>query len=170
MFRLWGKEYKDNRLVRDIVICDDTDDTRTHNGICNVRRHNCWVLPGEAGYELKPFGGNKRRVGDLPALILSPAMYAESFLFFNDVDFQIVKINKIHEAGRKLNRFPITPPISPIDAASTKNICLMFFRLHPSTLIQIVKINKIHEAVLIEAYFGVLPEFFNGRFQPDRLA
>ncbi len=30
MFRLWGKEYKDNRLVRDIVICDDTDDTRTH--------------------------------------------------------------------------------------------------------------------------------------------
>lgn len=92
------------------------------HGICNVRRHNCWVLPGEAGYELKPFGGNKRRVGDLPALILSPAMYAESFLFFNDVDFQIVKI------------------------------------------------NKIHEAVLIEAYFGVLPEFFNGRFQPDRLA
>jgi len=30
MFRLWGKEFKDNRLVRDTVICDDTDDTRTH--------------------------------------------------------------------------------------------------------------------------------------------
>ena len=30
MFRLWGKEYKDNRLVRDTVIYDDTDDTRTH--------------------------------------------------------------------------------------------------------------------------------------------
>ena len=29
MFRLWGKEFKDNRLLRDTVICDDTDDTRT---------------------------------------------------------------------------------------------------------------------------------------------
>lgn len=23
MFRLWGKEFKDNRLIKDIVICDD---------------------------------------------------------------------------------------------------------------------------------------------------
>ena len=23
MFRLWGKEWKDNHLVRDTVICDD---------------------------------------------------------------------------------------------------------------------------------------------------
>ena len=30
MFRLWGKEFKDNRMLRDIVICDETDDTRTH--------------------------------------------------------------------------------------------------------------------------------------------
>lgn len=30
MFRLWGKEFKDNRLVRDITISDDSDDTRTH--------------------------------------------------------------------------------------------------------------------------------------------
>ena len=30
MFRLWGKIYKDNRLLRDTVICDETDDTRTH--------------------------------------------------------------------------------------------------------------------------------------------
>ena len=27
MFRLWGKEFKDNRMLRDTVICDDTDDT-----------------------------------------------------------------------------------------------------------------------------------------------
>ena len=26
MFRLWGKEFKDNRLVKDIVVCDDTPD------------------------------------------------------------------------------------------------------------------------------------------------
>ena len=30
MFRLWAKEFKDNHMLRDTVICDDTDDTRTH--------------------------------------------------------------------------------------------------------------------------------------------
>ena len=27
MFRLWGKEFKDNHMLRDTVICDETDDT-----------------------------------------------------------------------------------------------------------------------------------------------
>ena len=30
MFRLWAKEFKDNRMVRDTTICDESDDTRTH--------------------------------------------------------------------------------------------------------------------------------------------
>lgn len=30
MFRLWGKEFKENHLIRDTVIKDDTEDTRTH--------------------------------------------------------------------------------------------------------------------------------------------
>lgn len=30
MFRLWGKEFKDNRMIQDTVVCDDSDDTRTH--------------------------------------------------------------------------------------------------------------------------------------------
>lgn len=30
MFRLWGKEIKDNRMVRDMTVCIDTEDTRTH--------------------------------------------------------------------------------------------------------------------------------------------
>ena len=30
MFRLWAKEFKNNRMVRDITVCDDADDTRTH--------------------------------------------------------------------------------------------------------------------------------------------
>ena len=30
MFRLWGKLWKDNRMIKDTVICDETDDTRTH--------------------------------------------------------------------------------------------------------------------------------------------
>lgn len=41
MFRLWAKIFKDNRLIRDTVICDDSNDTRTHkifnaiDEICN---------------------------------------------------------------------------------------------------------------------------------------
>lgn len=30
MFRLWAKEFKDSHLLRDTVICDDSNDTRTH--------------------------------------------------------------------------------------------------------------------------------------------
>lgn len=30
MFRLWGKIWKDNHMIKDTVICDDSEDTRTH--------------------------------------------------------------------------------------------------------------------------------------------
>ena len=30
MFRLWAKIIKDNHLLKDTVICDDSEDTRTH--------------------------------------------------------------------------------------------------------------------------------------------
>ncbi len=30
MFRLWAKEFKENRMIKDIVIEDNLDDTRTH--------------------------------------------------------------------------------------------------------------------------------------------
>lgn len=30
MFRLWGKIMKNNRLVKDMTVSNDTDDTRTH--------------------------------------------------------------------------------------------------------------------------------------------
>jgi hypothetical protein len=30
MFRLWGKILKDNRLIKDTVVINDTDNTRTH--------------------------------------------------------------------------------------------------------------------------------------------
>lgn len=30
MFHLWAKIFKDNRMLKDTVICDDSDDTRTH--------------------------------------------------------------------------------------------------------------------------------------------
>ncbi len=30
MFRLWARIFKDNRMLKDTVICNDADDTRTH--------------------------------------------------------------------------------------------------------------------------------------------
>lgn len=30
MFRIWAKEFKDNRLLKDITIVDNNKDTRTH--------------------------------------------------------------------------------------------------------------------------------------------
>ncbi len=30
MFRLWAKIFKDNRMIKDTVIADDSNDTRTH--------------------------------------------------------------------------------------------------------------------------------------------
>lgn len=30
MFRLWAKIWKNNHMLRDTVICDSTEDTRTH--------------------------------------------------------------------------------------------------------------------------------------------
>lgn len=30
MFRLWAKEIKDNHMLRDTVVADDSNDTRTH--------------------------------------------------------------------------------------------------------------------------------------------
>ena len=30
MFRLWAKEFQNNHMLIDTVICDDSDDTRTH--------------------------------------------------------------------------------------------------------------------------------------------
>lgn len=30
MFRLWAKIFKDNHMLNDTVICNDTADTRTH--------------------------------------------------------------------------------------------------------------------------------------------
>lgn len=41
MFRLWGKEFKDNRMLRDTVICDDSDETRTHK-IFNALEAICY--------------------------------------------------------------------------------------------------------------------------------
>ena len=41
MFRLWGKIFKDNRMLNDTVICDDSNETRTHK-IFNALDQICY--------------------------------------------------------------------------------------------------------------------------------
>ena len=37
MFRLWGRIWKDNHMLKDTVICDDRQETRTHKGDQNAQ-------------------------------------------------------------------------------------------------------------------------------------
>ena len=30
MFRLWAREFKENRVLKDMTVCNDREDTRTH--------------------------------------------------------------------------------------------------------------------------------------------
>ncbi len=41
MFRLWGKEFKNNKMLRDTLIVDDSKDTRTHK-IFNALDQICY--------------------------------------------------------------------------------------------------------------------------------
>ncbi|MCL2253655.1 MAG: hypothetical protein FWC09_04350 [Lachnospiraceae bacterium] len=41
MFRLWAKIFAENRMVKDTVICNDADDTRTHK-VMNALERVCY--------------------------------------------------------------------------------------------------------------------------------
>jgi hypothetical protein len=41
MFRIWAKTLKDNRMLKDITICDGSSDTRTHK-VFNALEKICY--------------------------------------------------------------------------------------------------------------------------------
>lgn len=43
MFRLWVKIFKDNRMLQDTVICDESDETRTHK-IFHALEEACYAF------------------------------------------------------------------------------------------------------------------------------
>lgn len=43
MFRLWVKEWKSNRILRDTTICDGSEDTRTHK-VFRALEEACYEL------------------------------------------------------------------------------------------------------------------------------
>ena len=42
MFRLWGKMWKGNRMLKDTVICDSSGETRTHK-VFNALSRPLWL-------------------------------------------------------------------------------------------------------------------------------
>ena len=49
MFRLWGKIWKDNHMLQDTVVCDDSDDTRTHK-IFHGLEEICYQMDDKARF------------------------------------------------------------------------------------------------------------------------
>ncbi len=41
MFRIWIKLFKDNHLLRDTLVCDDSEDSRTHK-VMNALEKACY--------------------------------------------------------------------------------------------------------------------------------
>ena len=51
MFRLWAKEFKDNRMLRDTTICDDSDETRTHKVFLHWKKYvTCLIWENRSGW------------------------------------------------------------------------------------------------------------------------
>ena len=87
MFRLWGKEIKDNHLLRDTVICDETDDTRTHK-IFNALDAICYEFDLS-----KPIWLDKT-IADFKRSAKA-RFYQDSFI--DSIDFDYLEIQIIEE-------------------------------------------------------------------------
>ncbi len=87
MFRLWIKLIRDNHLLKDMVVCDDSQETRTHKVFNAIEK---------ATYEL-----------DLPKPIWLDSVVKDFQLhdkcrftrdaFIEDVDFDYMEISVIEE-------------------------------------------------------------------------
>ena len=87
MFRLWGKEFKDNRMIKDTTICDDSDDTRTHK-IFNALDEICYEFdlskPIWLDVNINEFKGPSKA-----------RFYQDSFV--DSIDFDFLEIQVIEE-------------------------------------------------------------------------
>ena len=87
MFRLWGKIYYDNRLIKDKVITDDTEDTRTHK-ILNALDKLCYEFDLSKPIWLDINISTFKQHG-------KTRFYADSFI--EPIDFDYLEIHIIEE-------------------------------------------------------------------------
>ena len=87
MFRLWGKQFKDNRMIRDSVICDDSERSRTQK-VFHALRELCLQFDlSEPIWLEKTIADFKRHD--------KARFYADSFI--DSVDFDYLEIHVIEE-------------------------------------------------------------------------
>ena len=88
MFRLWAKEFKDNRMLRDTTICDDSGETRTHK-VFHALEEVCYVFdlgkPIWLEHNIDEF---KRHA--------KARFYQDSFI--EQIDFDFLEIQVIEES------------------------------------------------------------------------
>ena len=87
MFRLWGKIWKDNRLLRDTVVEDDREDTRTHKIFKGLEEIFCQMDLGNPSWldsTIKDFKKHDKA-----------RFYQDSFI--EQIDFDYLEIQVIEE-------------------------------------------------------------------------
>ena len=87
MFRLWVKLIEDNHLIKDMVVCDDTVDSRTHK-VMNSIEKACYEMDLSKPIWLKPI------VRDFQ--IHAKCRFTKD-AFIEDVPFDYMEIQVIEE-------------------------------------------------------------------------
>lgn len=87
MFRLWGKLWKDNHMISDTVICDDSVDTRTHK-IFRGLEQICYKFDLGNPIWLDSTVSNFKRLG-------KARFYQDNFI--EAIDFDYLEIQVIEE-------------------------------------------------------------------------
>ena len=90
MFRIWAKIWKDNHMLRDTLVCDDSDDTRTHkifHAIDEICREFDLGAPIWLDSNINEF---KRHA--------KARFYQDSFI--ENIDFDYLEIHVIEEDNR----------------------------------------------------------------------
>lgn len=87
MFRLWGKVFKNNHLLHDTVICDDSNETRTHK-IFNGLQSICYEFDLGVPIWLE------KNISEFQK-IAKTRFYSDSFV--ESIDFDYLEIQIIEE-------------------------------------------------------------------------
>ncbi len=87
MFRLWGKTFRDNHMLRDLVIVNDSDDTRTHK-VFDALEQICYAFDLSKPIWLDSVVTDFKRTS-------KARFYQDSFI--DTIDFDYLEIQIIEE-------------------------------------------------------------------------
>lgn len=87
MFRMWARTFKDNRMLKDTVVCDDSHDSRTHKVFRAVEEICCRFDLGKPIW-LDSNIADFKRIG-------KTRFTADSFI--EEIDFDYMEIFVIEE-------------------------------------------------------------------------